>query len=143
MIRSAILIAMMLVTFAAVALADGAKVKCAVCNMHIDTGHRIHYKLDVKGQGEIHVGSLSCAKSVWAKHKDAKIAFYGQDFVTGDWVDASKGHFLIESSLKIGTGMDTGGAAVLFADPTMAAKGKSANGGRVVALQVALQAVAR
>ena len=141
--RASTMLVLATVAMSSIAIADEAKMKCDMCGMHVDTGHRVHYKLEVEGKKTLHTGSLTCAQKAWAQNKDSKIKFLGQDFVTGKWSDADGGHYLLGSSLKVGTGMDKGGAVIFFADHAMANKARLANGGKVMSLQDALRAVSK
>lgn len=145
--RFAFLARTLVTTLVALALgttaASADEVTCTVCKMKIDTKHRVHFRYVAAGKTLAEIGSLSCTKKYWSDNKERKMVFEGQDFATGEWIDATKGHFLVYSKLPVGTGMDKGGAAIVFRDEAMAKKAQAVNGGKIVNLPSALEAVAR
>lgn len=136
----AVAVALLVLAIPLTALAEAPK--CHACSMKIDDAHNIHFKYEVEGESAVHLGSLVCAKNYWSKHKGKKLSFFAKDFVTGKFSSAEKGFFLVGSRLKVGTGMDKGGA-IFFKDRAMAEKAKKVNGGRIVPLADALTAVQR
>ncbi len=122
-----------------VALADIPK--CHVCKMKIDHEHRYHFRYKVDGAA-VEICSLTCAHQHWAKNKNRKMKFLAMDFVTGEFSEASRGHFLVNSTLKVGNGMDKS-SAVYFVDKTQAEQARRANGGQLVKLEAAVKACAR
>lgn len=123
-----------------VAMADAPN--CSVCSMKVDDAHNVHFRYRIEGKADVHLGSLSCAQKYWSQHKEQKMSFEAKDFVTGKYVDAKRGFFLVGSKLRVGTGMDKGGA-IFFADRAMADRARKANGGKVVKLAAALESVRR
>ena len=135
---------LLVLTGLAAAFAQAQKpIQCTACRMNVDTQHRIHYRYKVDGKVAAEIGALTCAKRFWQKNKEKKLTFLAQDFVTGDWLDANQGLFLVHSKLQVGTGMDKGGAAIFFRDREMAEKARKANGGQIVGLERALSEVAQ
>ncbi len=120
-----------------------AKLKqCNICTITIDDAHNVHFKYVHEKDGRVvHVGSLTCAKKHWKANKSENMDFAAKDFVTGKFHDAAAGWFLVGSKLRVGTGMDKGGA-IFFADRAKADKALRANGGKVVKLSDALAIVA-
>ncbi len=111
--------------------------KCHVCSMGIDDAHNVHYRYQLEGGTEVHLGSLSCSKKYWQNNKKKNMRFEAKDFVTGKYVDAQKGFFVVGSKLNAGTGMDKT-SVVFVVDEALAQKLIKANGGKKMHLKQAL-----
>lgn len=130
--------ALCLLTGAAHAAAPAPK--CHVCQMRVDTRRHVAFRYEVAGRGpDLPIGSLTCAKAYWAKHRGETLRFLATDFASGRWVEADKGTFLVGSKLSGGTGMDKT-SVIFFADREAAVRAQRASGGD---LMTTAEAVAR
>lgn len=111
---------------------------CEVCNMKVDAKRNVQFRYVLESGKKVLIGSLTCAKSYWSEHKEAKLVFEATDFVSGEWSKADDGHFLVGSKLKFGTGMDRA-SVLFFADRKMAEKAKAANGGKIMKMHEAVK----
>lgn len=115
---------------------------CGPCGMKIDVKNRVHFRYTLKDGTAVEIGSLTCAKEYWSQHKEQKLVFTAVDFITGKMMPADTAHYLVGSTLMVGTGMDNV-SVIAFADLKMANKAKAVNGGQVLGLNNALKRAAR